>query len=130
MDKIADMLVMVKNANIVGKDVVVTPYSKYKHSIAQCLLKNGFLKAVNKKTGKDGFPALELELLYKGKKDPKVSHVERVSRPSRRVYFGMSDIRPVRNGYGLLVLSTPKGVLDGKTARKEQVGGEALFKIW
>jgi small subunit ribosomal protein S8 len=129
MDKIADMLVMVKNANIAGKEGVVTPYSKYKHAIAECLVKNGFLKAAHKKTGKDGFPALELELVYKGK-EPKVSHVERVSRPSRRIYFGTNDIRSVRNGYGLLVLSTPKGVLDGKSARKEQVGGEALFKIW
>lgn len=129
MDKIADMLVMVKNANIAGKDSVVTPYSTYKHAIAQCLVKNGFIKTASKKTGKDGFPALELELIYKGK-DPKVTHVERVSRPSRRIYFGANDIRSVRNGYGLLVLSTPKGVLDGKSARKEQVGGEALFKIW
>lgn len=129
MDKIANMLVMVKNANAVGKDAVVAPYSKYTHAIAQCLVKNGFLKSANKKTGKDGFPALELELIYKGKQ-PKVSHVERISRPSRRIYFGTTDIRSVRNGYGLLVLSTPKGVLDGATARKEQVGGEALFKIW
>jgi small subunit ribosomal protein S8 len=129
MDKIADMLVMVKNANRVGRDTVVSPYSKYKHTIAECLVKNGFLKAAHKKTGKEGFPVLELELVYKGK-EPKVTHVERISRPSRRIYFGNNDIRSVRNGFGLLVLSTPKGVLDGKTARKEQVGGEALFKIW
>lgn len=129
MDKIADMLVMVKNANIVHKEMVTTPYSKYKHAIAECLVRNGFLKAAHKKTGKAGFPVLELELVYKGK-DPKVTHVERVSKPSRRIYFGANDIRLVRNGYGLLVLSTPKGILDGQKARKEQVGGEALFKIW
>lgn len=129
MDKIADMLVMVKNANLAGKDSVVTSYSKYKHAISECLVKNGFLASASKKTGKDGFPTLELTLIYKGK-EPKVTHVERVSRPSRRIYFGTNDIRSVRNGFGLLVLSTPKGVLDGKTARKEQVGGEALFKIW
>ena len=129
MDKIADMIVMVKNGNAANKETVVTPYSKYKHAIAQCLVKNGYLKAVNKKTGKSGFPVLELELQYNGK-DPKVKFIKRLSKPSRRTYFGTKDIRPVRNGYGLLVLSTPKGILDGETARKEQVGGEALFKVW
>lgn len=129
MDKIADMLVMVKNGSAAQKDVVTAPYSKYKHAIAECLLKNGFLKAVNKKTGKAGFPVLELELVYTGK-EPRVKFVKRISKPSRRTYFGTKDIRPVRNGYGLLVLSTPKGILDGNSARKEQVGGEALFKIW
>ena len=120
---------MVKNANRVGRDIVVSPYSKYTHTIAECLVKNGYLKAAHKKTGTKGFPVLELELVYKGK-EPKVTHVERVSKPSRRIYFSSADIRAVRNGYGLLVLSTPKGVLDGATARKEHVGGEALFKIW
>jgi len=129
MDKIGDMIVMVKNANIVNKDMVVMPYSKFKHAVAECLVKNGYIKNAYKKTGKNGFPVLELELVYKGK-EPKVTHIERVSRPSRRVYFGNKDIRLVRNGYGLLVLSTPKGVMDGQQARKEQVGGEALFKIW
>ena len=129
MDKIADMLVMVKNGSAAKKDVVTSPYSKYKHAIAECLKKNGFLKAVNKKRGTSGFPVLELELVYTSK-EPRVKFVKRISKPSRRMYFGTKDIRPVRNGYGLLVLSTPKGILDGNSARKEQVGGEALFKIW
>lgn len=129
MDKIADMLVIVKNGNRAKKESVTTSYSKYKHAIADCLMKHGYIKAVHKKTAKTGFPVLELELIYKGK-EPRVSHVERISRPSRRMYFSAKDIRPVRNGFGLLVLSTPKGIMDGSTARKEQVGGEALFKIW
>lgn len=129
MDKIADMLVIVKNGNKAKKESVIITYSKYKHAIADCLMKNGYIKAVHKKTAKSGFPVLELELIYKGK-EPRVSHVERISRPSRRMYFSAKDIRPVRNGFGLLVLSTPKGIMDGSLARKEQVGGEALFKIW
>lgn len=129
MDKIADMLVIVKNGNKAKKESVTVDYSKYKHAIADCLMKNGYIKAVHKKTAKTGFPILELELIYKGK-EPRVSHVERISRPSRRMYFSTKDIRPVRNGFGLLVLSTPKGIMDGSSARKEQVGGEALFKIW
>jgi small subunit ribosomal protein S8 len=129
MDKVANMLVMIRNANMARHESVSVPYSKYKHAIAECLLKNGYLKSVNKKTAKSGFPVLELELVYADKK-PRVQNVARVSKPSRRMYFGTKDIRPIKNGYGLLVLSTPKGILDGKRARQEQVGGEALFKIW
>ncbi len=74
-------------------------------------------------------PLLEISLVYVDKK-PKIAEVERISKQSRRVYFGLKDIHSVRNGSGLLILSTPKGILSGKQARKEQVGGEALFKIW
>jgi small subunit ribosomal protein S8 len=68
-------------------------------------------------------------LTYVDKK-PKITEVERLSKQSRRVYFGMKDIHSVRSGSGLLVLSTPKGIMSGKEARKEHVGGEALFRVW
>src|SRR5450759_4217358 len=99
-----------------------------KNAIMQCLKKEGYVKEVSKKV-KMGQPILEVELIYTDKK-PKITEVERVSKQSRRVYFGMKDIHSVRNGSGLLVLSTPKGILSGKEARKEQVGGEALFRLW
>ena len=72
---------------------------------------------------------MEVELIYTDKK-PKIGEVERISKQSRRVYFQMKDIHSVKSGTGLLVLSTPKGILSGKEARKEQVGGEALFRVW
>ena len=72
---------------------------------------------------------MEVVLIYKDKK-PKISEAIRISKQSRRVYFGMKDIHTIRNGMGILILSTPKGILSGKEARKEQVGGEALFKMW
>ena len=122
------MLIMVKNASRAGKESVVLPYSKLKLSILECLVKEGYVKGVSKKTKKDQ-PMLEVELLYTDKK-PKVSGVERISKQSRRVYFSMKDIHTVKGGSGLLVLSTPKGILSGKSARAEQVGGEAMFKIW
>lgn len=81
------------------------------------------------KEDKKGLPFLEIGLIYTGK-NPRITEVKRISKPSKRVYFGVHDINSVRNGSGLLVLSTPKGILGGKDARKEQVGGEALFKIW
>ena len=72
---------------------------------------------------------LELGLVYKDNM-PKVTGAERVSKSSLRVYKGVKDIRPIRNGYGLMILTTPKGILTDKEARSQMVGGEVLFKIW
>lgn len=119
---------MMKNASLAGKEVVAFPYSKMKNAIAECLKKEGYVSEISKKV-KKGQPMLEVGLIYVDKK-PRITEVERVSKQSRRVYFGMKDIHSVRSGSGLLVLSTPKGILSGKEARKEQVGGEALFRIW
>jgi len=122
------MLIMIKNASLAGKESVAFPYSKMKNSIALCLEKEGYVNKISKKIKKN-HPVLEVGLVYVDKK-PKIKDVERVSKQSRRVYFGVKDIHTVRNGSGLLVLSTPKGILSGKDARKEQVGGEVLFKIF
>ena len=128
MDSISNMIIMLKNASLAGKESISLPYSKMKAAIAECLKKEGYISEISKKT-KKGQPLLEVGLVYVDKK-PKINEVERVSKQSRRVYFAMKDIHTVRNGSGLLVLSTPKGIMSGKQARKEQVGGEALFKIW
>ncbi|MFA6273863.1 MAG: 30S ribosomal protein S8 [Candidatus Paceibacterota bacterium] len=128
MDSISNMIIMMKNASLADKESVALPYSKIKNAIAECLKKEGYISEVSKKV-KKGQPVLEIKLIYTEKK-PRITEVERISKQSRRVYFGMKDIHTVRNGSGLLVLSTPKGILSGKEARKEQVGGEALFKIW
>jgi len=128
MDSISNMIIMMKNASLAGRPSTAFPYSKLKHAILECLQKEGYISKVSKKTKKDQ-AMLEVELIYVDKK-PKITEVERVSKQSKRVYFGMKDIHSVRNGSGLLVLSTPKGILSGKSARKEHVGGEALFKIF
>lgn len=128
MDPISNMLIMIKNASLAGKDTVAFPYSNLKNAIAECLKKEGYVKEVSKKV-KKGKPALEVTLLYPDKK-PKIKQVERISKQSKKVYFGIKDIHSVKGGSGLLVLSTPKGILSGKDAKKEQVGGEALFEIW
>ncbi len=128
MDQISNMIISIKNGGQANKESVMFPYSKLKHAIAVCLEKEGYLSSVAKKM-KKGVPMLEVGLVYIEKK-PKVKNAERISKQSRRVYYGMKDINTVRNGSGLLVLSTPKGILSGKNARKEQVGGEALFKMW
>lgn len=119
---------MIKNASLAGKENVAVPFSKLKLAIGECLAKEGYIKQISKKTRKDQ-QVLEIELQYTDQ-TPKITGVERISKQSRRVYFGMKDIHTVRGGSGLLVLSTPKGILSGRSARKEQVGGEALFKVW
>lgn len=128
MDQIANMINMVKNANRAEHESVVVPYSKIKHSIAECLVAEGYLSSVSKKV-KKGHPILELGLVYVDGK-AKVNGVERVSKSSRRIYKGIKDIKPTRNGFGLTVLTTPKGILTDKQAKKEMVGGEVLFKLW
>lgn len=128
MDSISNMIITIKNASLIGKQSVFIPHSKIKNAIALCLKKEGYVSEVSKKT-KNGLPVIEIGLIYVDGK-PKIQEVARISKQSRRVYLGMKDIHSVRNGSGLLVLSTPKGILSGKEARKEQVGGEALFKLW
>ena len=122
------MIITIKNASLVGHESVAIPYSKLKYAIALCLQKEGFVTGVSKKT-KKGMPVIEIGLIYNNNK-PKITEVQRISKPSRRVYYGVADIHTVRNGSGIFVFSTPKGILSGKEARKEQVGGEALFKVW
>jgi small subunit ribosomal protein S8 len=96
--------------------------------VATALLKEGYIASVAKK-GKKTVKLMEIGLLYTGD-GPRVNGSLRLSKPSRRMYFGVEDIKPVRHGYGLLMLSTPEGILSGNEAKKKKVGGEALFKIW
>lgn len=129
MDPISNMLIAIKNSTMVSKKSVVVPFSSIKLAIAECLKENGFISNVSKKTEKNNVPVLEIELTYPMGKS-RINDVKRISKPSRRVYMGMRDIHTVKNGYGMTVFSTPKGILSDKQARKEQVGGEALFMIW
>ncbi len=101
------------------------PFSRMKHSIAEILEAEGYVKNVD--TTKAG--ALSVGLLYKGGR-PVITGAKRISKPSRRMYMSVHDIKPVKRGHGLLVLSTPAGILAGKTAHEKRVGGEALFEIW
>lgn len=129
MDQIANMIIMIKNASARNHESIVVPFSNIKFSIAKVLEKNGYVGTVEKKM-KKGFPVLNINLAYGENTEPKVNGVERVSKSSCRVYVGAKDIRPVKNGRGMMLMTTPKGILTGTEARKELVGGEVLFKIW
>jgi small subunit ribosomal protein S8 len=128
-DPISNMIISMKNASMVSKKTVVLPFSNIKFAIANCLKELGFIANVSKKTEKGDFAVLEIELAYDAN-GAKIHDVKRLSKPSRRSYLGVKEIYPVKNGRGALVLSTPKGILSDKVARKELVGGEALFMIW
>lgn len=129
MDKISEMLITIKNAGMAEKSNVSIPYSNLSHAIAKCLSDKNYVGSVSKKTGKKDRDFLEVNLVYIDGK-PKISDVQRISKPSRRVYIKSKELKPFKNGYGLLVLSTPKGILTSDEARKELVGGEVLFKVW
>lgn len=128
MDQIANMMNMIKNAKAHEHEFVVVPYSKLKNAIAECLVKEGFLKSVSKKTKKN-FPVLELGVMYVDGM-AKINDVQRVSKSSARVYKGVKEIKTSNSRHGLVVMSTPKGILTDRQARKEMVGGEVLFKVW
>ena len=128
MDPISNMIIGLKNAGNAGRDTVALPYSKIKENIANVLKKEGFIKGSEKKMVK-GKPTLVVNLLMENR-IPKIKGVSRISKTSKRIYKKFSEIRLVKNGYGAVVLSTPKGILSGRDARKEKVGGEILFTIW
>ncbi|MFT6361446.1 MAG: small subunit ribosomal protein S8 [Candidatus Paceibacteria bacterium] len=127
MDKIGDMLVAIKNGGNAGKKTVNIPYSGYKMNIARALFQEGYIKSYSQKDTKNG-DILEVDLLYK-EGNPRITQVKRISKPSRRLYTNMKDIKTVKQGFGSVFLSTPKGIMTGKLAKKEQVGGEILFEI-
>ncbi len=118
------MMINIKNSANAGKDSVVFPYSNMKAAILETLERHGYIKSFSKK-GKKVSKLLEVILIPE-----KIQGVKQISKASRRMYRGSSELRPVRQGFGAVILSTPKGILSGKEARKEKVGGEVLFEIW
>lgn len=131
------MLVRIRNAGQAKLDVTLVPYSKLKFEIANVLLHEGLIKSFSVK-GKKVRKHLEVEIGYKPSSTalgasgrvPRIEGANRISKFSRRVYVGVRDIRLIKQGLGHLILSTPRGVVTGREARKLGVGGEALFTIW
>lgn len=129
VDTIAQLIIGLKNANNAGKASTTFPYSKMTEAVLETLHKAGFVGSVSKKGNKKIFKSIDVDLLYQDGK-PKIEGVKQVSKYSRRMYVKADEANAVRNGFGALVLTTPKGILVDREARKEKVGGEALFKIW
>jgi small subunit ribosomal protein S8 len=127
-DGISDLIVALKNGNKAGKEVVTTPYSNLKAAVLEVLEKEGYISSFSKK-GKKTIKNIEVALKYDGK-TPAINETTRISKFSKRVYKNVAQIRPYKNGVGITVLTTPKGILTDREAKKQNVGGEVLFTIW
>ena len=129
MDPIADMLTSIRNAQAARKETVSVPYSKIKMEIAKVLAKEKFIKSADHK-GKKANKTIDMVLNYNDSNQPAITKLKRVSKPSRRIYSPSSKIKKVRQGFGFQILSTPKGILTGKEARKEKIGGEVICEVY
>lgn len=128
-DPLGDMLTRIRNASLRGKSTVRTPASKLRAWVLDVLKDEGYIRGYEPVTGTDGHPALEISLkYYEGA--PVIRELKRVSTPGRRVYASVKEIPSVRNGLGLSIVSTPKGVMSDANARNANVGGEVLCTVF
>ncbi len=127
-DPIADMLNRIRNAQAVFHPTVVFPFSKFKYEIVRILQKEGFVGEVEKKKRKEE-KIIKINLKYSEKK-PAISGLKRISKPGQRIYTPAKDIKSVRQGYGINIISTSKGLMTNKEARKNKLGGEMICEIW
>ena len=128
-DPLGDMLTRIRNSQMRGKSVVLTPASKLRERVLEVLADEGYIRGFEATTGEDGHPAIEISLkYYEG--EPVIRELKRVSKPGRRVYMGVNDIPSVRQGLGVSIVSTSKGVMSDANARAANVGGEVLCTIF
>ena len=128
-DPIGDMLTRIRNAQLRGKSTVLTPASKLRGWVLDVLANEGYIRGYENATSKAGFPELEISLKYFDGA-PVIKEIKRVSKPGRRVYSGAQEIPTVRQGLGVAIVSTPKGVMSDAQARSANVGGEVLCTIF
>ncbi|MEW5907829.1 MAG: 30S ribosomal protein S8 [Patescibacteria group bacterium] len=129
MDTIGNMLTIIRNGLAVKKETVAIPYSQLKLNILKILEKRGFIKKSALK-GRKNKKIIDVALSYDKNKKPLISHLKRISKPSRRIYISANKIRNVQSGKGIWVISTSKGVFDDKEAKKNKLGGELICEIW
>ncbi len=135
-DPIADMLTRIRNASAVGKYEVVLPMSKIKYEIAKILEKEGWVQKVevvksnNAKNKTASFDQLKIVLKYKKNGKPFITSLKRISRPGLRQYVGKDEIPKVLNNFGISIISTSKGLMTGKQAKIEGIGGEIICEIY
>ncbi|MBL8552079.1 MAG: 30S ribosomal protein S8 [Hyphomonadaceae bacterium] len=127
-DPIGDLITRIRNAQLRGRDKVSTPASALRARVLAVLQEEGFIRAFAE-VEKDGHKEIEIELKY-FEGAPVISEITRVSKPGRRVYSSIKDLKLVRNGLGVCILSTPKGVMSDTAARAANVGGEILCQVY
>lgn len=124
---IIDLIIRIKNGYLAGKEMVTCPYSKFRENVIKKLVYLGYIK--NYQVTGDKVKEINIELLYKNGQ-PALAGVKIFSKPGQRYYVSYRQLKPVLGGYGVSILSTSKGVLTNKEARKAKIGGELLFNIW
>ena len=128
-DTIADLLTRIRNANSAKHDTVEIPSSNMKKAICQILVDEGYIKSFSvEEDGKQGM--IKVVLKYAEGKTPVIQGLRRVSKPGLRIYSNVEDIPKVMKGLGIAIISTSKGIMTDRQARKENVGGEVLAFIW
>ena len=128
-DPISDLLIRLKNGAQRRHETVVVPASRLKRAILEILKREGYVDTIGEQE-QDGHPMLTVRLRYVAEGQPMITGLERISKPGRRVYVGSKDIPKVRNGIGMSILSTSKGVMTDQESRKNKLGGEVLCSIW
>ena len=128
-DPISDFLTRIRNASSAGKDECVSPHSKMKAEIARILKEEGFIAGFSDAKDERGHKTLVVQLKYVGG-EPSINGLERVSRPGLRLYSKSSDIPRVLNGLGVCILTTPKGIMKDRDARRQKIGGEMVCNVW
>ena len=128
-DPLSDLIARIKNAAMRKRSKVLTPASKLRQRVLDVLQDEGYIRgyALIEEPGK--FPVFEIELKYFDG-EPVIAEISRVSTPGRRVYSAIRDLKPVKNGLGISILSTPKGVMSDTAARDQNVGGEVLCRVY
>ena len=127
-DPVADMLTRIRNATAAKKSELVMPYSKFKAALAEVLAKEGFIGGSSTVAGK--FKALQINLKYGPNGEGVIAGIKRVSKPGQRIYLPADRIPRTNSGFGVTIVSTSKGLLSDKEARKEKVGGEVVCQVW
>ncbi len=128
-DPIADMLTRIRNGVAIAAATVDVPASRFKKSLADVLVQEGYLKSVEQ-TKVDGKSVLRIGLKYGPRRSPIINEIKRVSKPGRRAYAKATHIPVVRGGLGVAVISTPQGLLIDRDARRHHVGGEVVCEVW
>jgi small subunit ribosomal protein S8 len=128
-DPLSDMIARIKNAATRKRSKVSTPASKLRARVLDVLAGEGYIRGYSLVEKPGAFPEFEIELKYFDG-EPVIAEIARVSKPGRRVYSSISDLKPIKNGLGISILSTPKGVMSDAAAREANVGGEVLCRVY
>ena len=127
-DQIADLLTRIRNAVMVGKNEILVPTSKLKVGVTEVLAKNGFVSSFEVL---DGEPRGILKVVINEPgTNAKINEITKVSKPGRRVYSSAEDLPTIKSGRGMIIVSTSKGLMTGREAKKNRLGGEILVRVW